>query len=95
MHCANPDCDATFRAVLSALNFIIDSLIPEGDPRRLQGDDQGPPLKVSRPRRVLTDHQPETRLPASPKEAAQPSRAHNEPEETASRYKTTESPPCA
>ena len=68
-HCANPDCDATFRAVLTVLNFIIDSLMPEGDPRRLQDDEQGPPLKVSRPRHTLTKNQPERLGPASPEQA--------------------------
>lgn len=68
-HCANPDCDATFRAVLTVLNYIIDSLMPEGDPRRLQGDEQGPPMRVSRPRSQPTKNQPERPRPASPEQA--------------------------
>lgn len=69
-HCTNVDCDATFRAVLAVTNFIIESLMPPDDPRRLQADESGPPLRVSRGRPPRSEMKPETPPPQSPQEAA-------------------------
>lgn len=69
-HCANPDCDATFRAVLQIVNFIIPSLMPEGDPRRLHPDESAPRLRSSRGRPPRSPKPPETPPPLPPHEAA-------------------------
>lgn len=69
-HCANPDCDATFRALLSVSNFIIPSLMADDDPRRLRPDESGPPLRASRGRPPKAERPPAPTRPQAPQEAA-------------------------
>ena len=61
---------ATFRAVLQIVNFIIPSLMPEGDPRRLHPDESAPRLRSSRGRPPRSPKPPETPPPLPPHEAA-------------------------
>ena len=47
--CSEPDCDASFRSLLSHANLIIGSRLPDGDPRRLPPDADMPKLRQRAP----------------------------------------------
>lgn len=47
--CKDPDCDASFRSLLSHANLIIGSRLPDGDPRRLPPDADMPKLRQRAP----------------------------------------------
>lgn len=69
-HCGNPDCDATFYALLTVSHYIIPSLIPDGDPRRLPPEESGPRLKASRGRSPRIARPPEKAPSLPPYEPA-------------------------
>lgn len=52
--CSNESCDASFRSLLSHVNLIIGSRLPEGHPDRLPADADMPKLVVKSPR-TMTD----------------------------------------
>lgn len=48
--CSNEACDASFRSLLSHVNLIIDSRLPDGHPDRLPPDADMPKLITKGPR---------------------------------------------
>lgn len=47
--CSEPDCDASFRSLLSHANLIIGSRLHDSDPRRLPPDADMPKLRQRGP----------------------------------------------
>jgi hypothetical protein len=52
--CSEPDCDASFRSLLSHANLIIGSRLHDSDPRRLPPDADMPKLRQRGP--AVQDH---------------------------------------